>query len=114
MHKAKYILMLVTALALAQPIQAQAKYIPISEYGILDDPVLYSVNGKITSAKNNVIKVKSKNGNRYKIILANSEIEMWIDEEGEVRKGNKVTLLLYTGTTKTKKDDIVINIHKRN
>lgn len=66
---------------------------------------------KIRKGKQVSIYVKADK-RKYKIILSKGEYADWIDEQGKVRKGTRVILWLYTMETKTKSDDVVLNIRK--
>lgn len=49
----------------------------------------------------------------YDFDLTQRDFINWVKDEGKVKVGQKVYLLLYKNNTKKVNDDIFINIHKR-
>lgn len=91
----------------------------VKAYDLSQDTVI--LKGKITKivkTKKSVsitVKVTNKgkwNKNPYKMKLTKGEFADWVDEEGKVKKNQKVEMWLFTKGTKSIYDDEFIHIMK--
>ena len=117
----KAIMIFTLALCMSVNTKAEAKIITpkdlnpkATETELFTDANTREVRGKICKIrKGKQVSVCVKADKRkYKISLSKGEYADWMAEQGKVRKGTRVILWLYTMETKSKADDVVLNIRK--